>query len=424
MISRTRTDPDPSTYVRRRAVTQELVRDVLIGLWALAGIVLLIRRPKEPLGILLLAASALALAGSLVDALAPIALGLVPAVGLQMLLGMPDGRLSTTGRRIIAAIFYVAGAGVAAYLWTQRPEYPVWPVVTLCIAVLIAGTIGFVVRYGATSPAGQRRMRWLAWGATVAAIVAVVALGLHALVQWPADVGAVAAAATGLVPISLIAGSSARLERTIDPLLVSTISLAGLTALVVIVYVAIVLGLGRVPRESERTLLVLSMLAAGICALLYFPVHARTVALAKRIVYREQRAPDEAIRMFGTRQSRAIPLDELLLQLTESLRRTLALDLGRGMDGGVRRAARRCGGSRASQARPIALGSAERDTLARGGVTGSAWAKIWLPDAHRRPGDRADPGGADRAFRRAPRGDRRRTAGRDLTPVGGRGPHA
>lgn len=232
-------------------MTQELVRDVLIGLWALAGIVLLIRRPKEPLGILLLAASALALAGSLVDALAPIALGLVPAVGLQMLLGMPDGRLSTTGRRIIAAIFYVAGAGVAAYLWTQRPEYPVWPVVTLCIAVLIAGTIGFVVRYGATSPAGQRRMRWLAWGATVAAIVAVVALGLHALVQWPADVGPVAAAATGLVPISLIAGSSARLERTIDPLLVSTISLAGLTALVVIVYVAIVLGLGRVPRESN-----------------------------------------------------------------------------------------------------------------------------------------------------------------------------
>jgi signal transduction histidine kinase len=222
-------------------------------------------------------------------------------------------------------------------------------------------------------------MRWLAWGATVAAIVAVVALGLHALVQWPADVGAVAAAATGLVPISLIAGSSARLERTIDPLLVSTISLAGLTALVVIVYVAIVLGLGRVPRESERTLLVLSMLAAGICALLYFPVHARTVALAKRIVYREQRAPDEAIRMFGTRQSRAIPLDELLLQLTESLRRTLALTSAEVWTVGSD--ALHVAAADPERRRPtIALGSAERDTLARGGVTGSAWAKVWLPD--------------------------------------------
>src|SRR5205823_13902920 len=56
-----------------------------------------------------------------------------------------------------------------------------------------------------------------------------------------------------------------------------SISLAGLTALVVAIYLAIVLGLGRVPKQSERTLLVLSMVAAGLCALLYFPVHSRLV---------------------------------------------------------------------------------------------------------------------------------------------------
>jgi AcrR family transcriptional regulator len=36
--------------------------------------------------------------------------------------------------------------------------------------------------------------------------------------------------------------------------------------------------------------------------------------------------PDEALRTFGTRLSRAIPLEELLLQLAESLHKTMALE--------------------------------------------------------------------------------------------------
>jgi signal transduction histidine kinase len=291
---------------------------------------------------------------------------------------MPDGRLTSAGRRITVAIGYAAGAGIAAYLWTRLPGFPVWPVVAFAAMSVFAGAVGFVARYATASPAGERRMRWLVWGATVAAVVSVVAFGLHALVGWPNDVGAVAATATGLIPISLVAGSSARLERVIDPLMVSTISLAGLAAVVVVVYLAIVVGLGRVPRRSERTLLVLSMLAAGVCALLYFPVHARVVTLARRLVYREQRPPDEAIRTFGTRMSRAIPLDELLLQLTESLRRTLSLTSAEVWTVGSETLHVAASDPERPRA-PIPLGGAERDALARGGVTGSAWAKVWLP---------------------------------------------
>ena len=46
---------------------------------------------------------------------------------------------------------------------------------------------------------------------------------------------------------------------------------------------------------------------------------------ATRFVYGARQAPDEVLRTFGSRLTRAIPMDELLLQLAESLRKTMGL---------------------------------------------------------------------------------------------------
>ena len=359
--------------------TNRIVIGVLIGVWALTGAILLLRRPKEPLGAIAVGGSALGALGLFLPKTGPAVAGILPAVGLHLLLGMPDGSLRTPARRTTCGVGYAMGLAVAAILWSQRPDLPAWPVVSLSVVAAVAGALGFAIRYRSANPAGQRRMRWLAWGVIVSAGLAVVALGLDALVGWPSEPATAAAAVTVLIPLSLIAGSSQRFDRTIDPLLVTTISLAGLTALVIAVYLAIVLGLGRVPKQSERTLLVLSMVAAGLCALLYFPVHSRLVILAKRLVYREQRAPDEAIRTFGTRLSRAIPLDELLLQLAESLRRTLGLISAEVWTLGTDTLHVAAADPERDRP-PIHLGNAERDALSRSGTTGNAWAKVWLPD--------------------------------------------
>src|SRR5262249_56971002 len=104
------------------------------------------------------------------------------------------------------------------------------------------------------------------------------------------------------------------------------ISVAGLTMLVAAVYVLVVLGLGRPPTREERTLLVLSIAAAGVSALLYVPARRRLTTFANLLVHGSRGAPDELLRTFGARLSRAVPLDELLLQLAELLRRGLALE--------------------------------------------------------------------------------------------------
>ena len=351
----------------------------LIGLWAAAGVVLLARKRQEPLGPIVLAGAALAAAGRLWHGAAPVVVGLEPAVGLHLLLGLPEGRLRSRARKGVAAAGYVIGAGVAVYLWTQRPDIPPAAPIAVAAGFGVAGAMAVAARYERATEADRRRLRWFGWAATVAAGVAVASGGLRLLASWPPHAPIVAEAATGLIPLGLVAGTSQRLAGWVDRLLVSTISLAGLTALVVAVYIGVVLGLGRVPRQSERTLLVLSMVAAAAAAVLYLPAHTRLSNLAGRIVYGGRPPPEDVLRAFGTRQSRSVPLDELLLQMAESLRKTLHLasaEVWGASPGTLERMV--SDPEREDAALPIS--GAEESTLARAGVSGPAWAKVWLPD--------------------------------------------
>ncbi len=92
------------------------------------------------------------------------------------------------------------------------------------------------------------------------------------------------------------------------------------------IYLVIVFGIGTAPSgAADREILGLSMLAAAVAAIGYLPARDRFVASATRFVYGAREAPDEALRTFGSRMTRAIPMDELLLQLAESLRKTMGL---------------------------------------------------------------------------------------------------
>ena len=110
-----------------------------------------------------------------------------------------------------------------------------------------------------------------------------------------------------------------------DELSAAVIVVLGLAALVVAVYAAVVLVLGRAPIEGERGLLVWSMVAAAIAVALAFPVRRRLSAIGRRVVLSDGGAADEAVRNFGSRASRSVPLDDLFLQAAESLRTSLGL---------------------------------------------------------------------------------------------------
>jgi signal transduction histidine kinase len=169
-----------------------------------------------------------------------------------------------------------------------------------------------------------------------------------------------------------------RLRRRLEALVGPAIQLAGLAALVLVVYVVVVIGIGRVPTSDERTLLVFSMVAAAVAALLYQPLRGRLSGLAARFAGAERDSPGEVLRTFGGRLTSALPLDELLLQLAESLRRSLVLEAAEvwtGSGGLLERSASDPDADRAS----LILTSAEEAVLARAGVPGTAWLSMWLP---------------------------------------------
>ena len=156
------------------------------------------------------------------------------------------------------------------------------------------------------------------------------------------------------------------------------------------------------------------MLAAAVAAVGYLPARDRLIASATRFVYGAREAPDEVLRTFGSRLTRAVAMDELLLQLAESLRKTMLLASAEVYTGERRRTG--AGGVGPGRGPPVHRhDDRERPVVTRAGVSGNAWASVWLPGLL--DGRRAGPaaGRADQPRRRAARPDGRRAARRTRT---------
>ncbi len=373
----------------------QILGAVVLLAWAVGGLVVAIRRPDEPSGLLMVGvglAGAVALLSAVLVArgasgtardvaAAGRALGLaaLPAVALHLALGLPDGRLGSRARRTAAAVGDLAALGVAVTVFAARPAVPWAGPVILVVGCGAAAAVGYVVRCRHATPVDRARLQWAGWGVLVGASLGAGAAIVNLLVTWPRPIGAIAVGATAVVPIALAAAVATDRPLRVDRLLVLTIALLGLLALVGASYALVVLGFGHTPSASERSLLGLSMLAAALAALLWVPARERLIAFASRRVYGERHAPDELLRTFGSRLTRALPLDELLLQLAESLKKTMALESAevwtRPSTGRLDRAVS------VPEQRPatLAIGAAEEDVVARAGVSGPAWARVWLP---------------------------------------------
>jgi signal transduction histidine kinase len=380
------------------AVATQVVRAVVVGSFALAGLFALSRRPSERQPILALLATALAGAATALSALIqahaqgsavpaallsfahvgePVALALFPVAVMHFLLGLPDGscRLS----RAVIGVGYVLGTAVGIVLWTRRPSLPLWPVLIELVVGVGAGAIGAQRRYARSAGLERQRMQWFGWASALSIEALLVAVGLRLLWGWPHHPALVVSVCLLPFAAAIAMGSTRRLAARIDRILAHTVSLAGLTGVVVVVYLVVVLGLDHSPSDrSERELLGYSMAAAAIATFLYGPARQRMSQIANRIVYGEREAPDAVLRTFGSRLSRAVPMDELLLQVAESLRKTLSLSAAEVWTGSAGHLERSVSVPDAP-IRRLTLNQDEQLVVARAGVTGTAWLEVWLP---------------------------------------------
>jgi signal transduction histidine kinase len=382
-------------------VPLQAIRIVLVAVWGLVGGALAVRRQREPLGVLVLAgtlvgASAVvasaALAagrgGTTAELVRALAVAGLPAAALHVVAVLPDGRVARPSHRSVLVGFYVVALAAGVGLASARPDLPLWIV---AVEALLAAVIGISVSnatYVKARGEARQRMQWFGLAVTLAVEIVLVAVALRIFLDWPHQLAEIATAATVLVPLSFVPCMFRRLLGHVDRLLGEAVALTGLTGVVVSVYLVIVLGLGRSPTDDERSILLLSMLAAAVAAMLYAPARARLARVSNQLVYGERHAPDEALRTFGARLTRAIPFDELLLQLAESLRKSLALQVAEVWTGSAGHLERVVSVPERGPGR-LVMTEEEQPVVARARVSGSAWLQVWLPRLLEDRGDAA-----------------------------------
>ncbi|MCU1368330.1 MAG: integral rane sensor signal transduction histidine kinase, partial [Ilumatobacteraceae bacterium] len=361
----------------------DVARVALVVAWAAGGALVGIRRRSDRLGPIALGGAGLGAIAMLADAwdqptVARLVLGVLPVVGLHLVVTLPDGRIGSAARQRWIVVAYVVG-GTCGLITPHDGSGPdIWVFVLLWGAAVSIGLPASNGRYRATEAVDRRRMQWVAWAIAVVAELSLAVVALRLLVDWPPHPATVVLATTVLIPLALAAGTHGKMVARVDRLLTQTVALAGLTALVIAVYVAVVVAHGHALRGNERSLLLLSMVAALVAALVFLPLRTRLADAANQLVYGEHTAPDDALRTWGSRLTRAIPLDELLLQLTESLRKSMSLvaaEIYTGADGRYELTA----GVPHRTADPVVLGVKERQVVARAGVSGGTWLDVWIP---------------------------------------------
>ncbi|MQA80842.1 MAG: GAF domain-containing protein [Streptosporangiales bacterium] len=306
---------------------------------------------------------------------------LVPAaVAAWFCLGLtlPDGELASRWRRILAAAVLAVAVAWTAWLAVTARELATATAIAVVVPAGLAASAAVALRCRRVDAVRRRTLQWTAAGAVVMVAADAVLLAVHLLLGVPDDVLPWLAGAFVAMPLGLVFGLLPATARVAERALVEAFVVAGLAVMVVAVYLVVVVGLGRAPVGGEREILFGSVVAALSAVVLALPLRVRLVSFGETLLGRAGTPPEEALASFGARMSRAVPFDELLLQLVESLRATVApagAEVWVGAGGDLSRTV----SVPERPARRLVLTEKERVVVGRTRVGGPAWCAVWLP---------------------------------------------
>ena len=214
------------------------------------------------------------------------------------------------------------------------------------------------------------------WVTAAAALVA----------RWPssgATVGIVAAAAGAVVLGALLIARRWPPARDVRAAIADRVLVAAGTAIVAsTLFVGIVLAVGGRPGEDATDAVRACLVAAIASGLLVGLALRRIVAWSGRVVYGSEGPRHELLDQFAHGVTRVTALDDVLVQLVETVRPACAADAAEVW-------LQRDGELVLAQSRPVQRAGAvpldptRAAAVARAGVSGDGWAASWLPELRR-----------------------------------------
>lgn len=227
----------------------------------------------------------------------------------------------------------------------------------------------------APTPARQRGQLVIAGGLLAVAVLTPAAALAQLGSGLPAP--AVAAAAGGLVLAGALAGQVAALRREAGRVLGAAASLTAYALAALVGTLAALVALGRLPVDPEQAMVRPLLAGAVVAAVAAWPLRNALVRATARSVVRGRRTPTQVLEAFGDRSRGAVPAEELLRQLAESLRASLGLatvEVWVGRDSGLARLL----SVPHRAAATTTIGREDAEVLRRAGVAGEAWLGLWL----------------------------------------------
>ena len=248
------------------------------------------------------------------------------------------------------------------------------------LVAVAVGLVGAARRYRWLPGIDRQRLQWIAAGAVASVEFGLVVVGLYLLVRWPIHPWAIAAGGTRagadrggrcLLPAPAggrrtgswcgschgdrtLGGGAGRL-RTGHPGLRSRARLPGTV------------------RCSDCP----SWPPPSWPSARRSPISGSS-SFAQRLVYGTDDVPDDVVKTFSTRLTRAVTMDELLLQLTESLHKSMVLTSAEVFTGSSE-VLERTASIPDRGPSTLHIGPQEQPVVARAGVSGNAWTSVWLP---------------------------------------------
>jgi hypothetical protein len=332
--------------------TLTLLISTAVG-WLLAW-----KRPRNPLGWLLLADAGLSmlqiLAQLLGNALLPSAPGAaawaywassewtwVPSVGLlftQIPLRFPDGRLPSPRWRwfswftIVSIVLASAGAstseptvapGVAnpTYVAWTATEYAVLAIVVfggLLAPSFIGSVASLFFRYRRARSVERVQLRWLFWAGCIPVVCLIVAWSLPG--KFGSIVGSVVLVSYSLIPIAIAVAVLRYGLYGIDRIISRTVSYAIVTIVIVGVYVGFVLGIGALLPQANSVGVAIATLAA---AAVFLPLLRVVQRRLDRRFDRQRYDAEQVVEAFGARLRNAVDPEATVPDLVSAVERAL-----------------------------------------------------------------------------------------------------
>ncbi|MBW3658166.1 MAG: hypothetical protein KY457_05975 [Actinobacteria bacterium] len=274
------------------------------------------------------------LRGSFLDQASNVAFHVV-AAGAYMaaLLVFPDGRLVPRWSPARLAGLYAIGSvvvGVAAsrISGTSRTLAVLLVFGLLTPAVGVAAQGYRLVRASGTAERAQARTMFWALAPALLLGVYVVARGSTAsafevyggrsLAIIPVELFRVFQPVFAIIPLALFAGVVRFRLWGIDRIITRALTYTSLAGLVTLVYVGVVVGVGRLVGAQNDNL-ALSVIATGLVAIAFEPARERVKRLADRLVYGRRATPLETLADFSTQVGEETETEDKLARLARVL---------------------------------------------------------------------------------------------------------